>query len=102
MWGILNQITTRILERFSRQNFQKKKKNGGRGPTGPSSREGDDWSGDIVDGELGCPAIVDNHDTPKAVFGVTSPLQDGFSIKGDFATFVVEKYLAPCIAQDRD
>jgi hypothetical protein len=36
----------------------------------------------------------------KAIFGVTPPSQDGFPIKGDFATCFVEKYLAPCIAQD--
>ncbi len=37
---------------------------------------------------------------PKAILGVTPPLQDGFPIEGDFATCVVEKYLAPCVAQD--
>jgi hypothetical protein len=39
---------------------------------------------------------------PKVILGVTPPLQDGFSIEGDFATFFLEKYLAACIAQDRD
>jgi hypothetical protein len=67
-----------------------------------SGREGDDGSGDISDGEFGRPAIINNHDTPKAIFGVTPPLQDSFPIKGDFATCFVEKYLAPCIAQDGD
>jgi hypothetical protein len=37
---------------------------------------------------------------PKAIFGVTPPSQDGFPVEGDFATCFVEKYLAPCIAQD--
>jgi hypothetical protein len=37
---------------------------------------------------------------PKAIFGVMPPLQDGFPIKGDFATYFVEKYLAPCVALD--
>jgi hypothetical protein len=39
---------------------------------------------------------------PKAILGVTPPLQDGFLIEGDFATCFVEKYLAPCIAQEGD
>jgi hypothetical protein len=37
---------------------------------------------------------------PKAIFGVTPPLQDDFFFKGDFTTCFVVKYLAPCIAQD--
>jgi hypothetical protein len=65
-----------------------------------SSREGDDGSGDIVDGEFGRQAIVNDNDTPKAIMVVTPPLQDDFSLEGDFATCFVEKYLAPCIAQD--
>jgi hypothetical protein len=39
---------------------------------------------------------------PKAIFGITSPLQDGFPIKSDFATCFVEKYLAACVEQDSD
>jgi hypothetical protein len=58
-----------------------------------SGREGGDGSGTIADGEFGCSAIIDNHDMPKAIFGVTPPLQDGFPIEGDFATCFV-------IAQD--
>jgi hypothetical protein len=65
-----------------------------------SGREGDDGSGDIADGESGCPVIIEDHDMPKAIFGVTPPLKDGFPIEGDFATCFVEKYHAPCIAQD--
>jgi hypothetical protein len=65
-----------------------------------SGREGDDGSGNIADGEFGLPAIIDNHDMPEAILGVTPPLQDGFPVKGDFATCFVEKYLAPCVAQD--
>ncbi len=68
--------------------------------SGGSGREGEGWSGHIADGKLGCSAIIDNHDMPKAIFGVTPPLQDCFPIKGDFATCFVEKYLAPCVAQD--
>ncbi len=67
-----------------------------------SGREGDDESGKTVDGEFGHPAIIDDHDTPKAILGVTPPLQDGFPVKGDFATCFVEKFLAPCIAQDNN
>jgi hypothetical protein len=40
--------------------------------------------------------------TPKAILGVTPPLQDGFPIEGDFATCFVEKYLAAHVAQDGD
>jgi hypothetical protein len=67
-----------------------------------SGREGDDGSGDIADGEFGHPAIINNHNMPKTILGVTPPLQDGFPIEGDFATCFVEKYLAPCVAQDSD
>jgi hypothetical protein len=62
-----------------------------------SSREGDDGSGDIVGGEFGRPAIINNHHMPEAIFGVTPPLQDGLPIKGDFATCFVEKHLAHCM-----
>jgi hypothetical protein len=37
---------------------------------------------------------------PKASFGDTPPLQDGFPLRGDFATCFVEKYLSACVAQD--
>jgi hypothetical protein len=37
---------------------------------------------------------------PKAIFWVTPPSQDGFPVEGDFATCFMEKYLAPCVAQD--
>ncbi len=47
-----------------------------------SGREGDDGSGNIADGEFGHPAIIDNHETPKAIFGVMPPSQDGFLVKG--------------------
>ncbi len=59
--------------------------------------EGDDGSGDVADGH---PAIINNRDTPKAIFGVTPPLQDGFPVEGDFATCFVEKYLTTHVAQD--
>jgi hypothetical protein len=65
-----------------------------------SSREWDDGSGDILDGEFGHPVIIDKYDMPKAILGATPPSQDGFPIKDDFATCFVEKYLTPCIAQD--
>jgi hypothetical protein len=39
---------------------------------------------------------------PKAILGVMPPLQDGFLIEGEFSTCFVEKYLAPCITQDRN
>ncbi len=65
-----------------------------------SGNEGEDGAGDVTDGKLGCPAVVDNHDSPKAIFGVMPSLQDGFAIKGDFATCFVKEYLAACTAQD--
>jgi hypothetical protein len=64
-----------------------------------SGREGDDKSGNIVDGEFGCPAIINNNDTAKVILGVMPSLQDGIPIEGDFATCFVENYLTPCIAQ---
>ncbi len=54
--------------------------------SGGSGSKGDDESSDVADGELGCPAIVDNHNLPKAIFGVVPPLQDGFAVEGDFTT----------------
>jgi hypothetical protein len=62
-----------------------------------SGNEGEDGAGDVTDGKLGFPAVVDNHDSPKAV---VPPLQDGVAIKGDFATCFVKEYLAACTAQD--
>jgi hypothetical protein len=44
--------------------------------------------------------LLDDHDLPKAILGVTSPLQDGVVTKGDFATVFVKKYLAARVAQD--
>ena len=67
---------------------------------GGSSSKGDDGSVDVVDGELGCPAVIDNHDSLKAILGVPPTLQDGFAIEGDFATCFVKKYFAACVAQD--
>jgi hypothetical protein len=37
---------------------------------------------------------------PKAIFGVTLPLQDGLPIEGDFTTCFVKKYLAARVIQD--
>ncbi len=38
--------------------------------------------------------------TAKGNFRGHATLTIGFPIKGDFATCFVEKYLAPCVAQD--
>jgi hypothetical protein len=66
-----------------------------------SGSEGDDGSGDIVGGKLGCPAAINNHDTPKAIFWVAPPLQeDGFTVEGEFATCFVKENLAAHVAQD--
>jgi hypothetical protein len=54
----------------------------------------DNGSVDIKDSKFSCPAIIDNHDSPKAILGVTPPSQDGFAIKGDFVTSFVKKI--PC------
>ncbi len=70
--------------------------------SGGSGSKGDDRLVDIEDGKLGCSAVVNNHDLPKAILGVVPPMQDGFAIKGDFATCFVKKYLAACVAQDGD
>ncbi len=68
--------------------------------SGGSGSMGDDGSVDVVDGKLGCPAVVDNHDLPKAILGVAPPSQDCFPVEGDFATCFVKKYLAAHVAQD--
>jgi hypothetical protein len=65
-----------------------------------SGSKGDDRLVDVTDGKFGCSAVVDNHDSPKAILGVAPPLQDGFAIEGDFATCYVKNYLAACITQD--
>jgi hypothetical protein len=62
-----------------------------------SGSKGDDGSVVVMDGKLGCPAIVDNHDMPKAILGVVSPLQDGFAFEGDFTTCFVKKTLQPVL-----
>jgi hypothetical protein len=68
--------------------------------SGGIGSERDDGLGDVADGKLGCPAVVNNHDSPKAIFGVAPPLQDGFAIKNDFATFFGQEYLAALVAKD--
>ncbi len=68
--------------------------------SGGSGSKGDDKPGDVVDGEHGCPADIDYHEFPKAIFGVMPPSQDGFAIKSDFATCFVKEYLAARVAQD--
>jgi hypothetical protein len=65
-----------------------------------SGSKGDDRLVDILDSKPGCPAVIDNHDLPKAILGIAPPSQDGIAIKGDFATCFVKKYLAAHIAQD--
>jgi hypothetical protein len=65
-----------------------------------SGSKGDDGSGDVADGQLGCPAVVNDHDSPQAILGVAPPLQDDFAIKGDFTTCFVKEYLAAHVAQD--
>ncbi len=67
---------------------------------GESGSKGDVGSGKVVDHKHGCPIVVDNHDLPKAIFGVAPPLQDGFTIEGNFATCFVKEYLAARIAKD--
>ncbi len=59
--------------------------------SGVSGSDGNDRSVDIADGKLSCPAVIDNHDSPKAILGVAPPLQDGIAIKGDFVTGFVKK-----------
>jgi hypothetical protein len=65
-----------------------------------SGSKGDDGLGDVAAGKLSCPAVVDDHDSPKAILGVAPPLQDSFAIEGDFATGFVKKYFAARVAQD--
>jgi hypothetical protein len=62
--------------------------------TGGSGSEGGDGWIDVMDGRLGCPAVVIDHDLSKAIFGITPPSQDSFAVEGDFETCFVKKYLA--------
>ena len=55
--------------------------------------------GVIAEGDLCCPAIINNFHTPKSVLGVLPPSEDGDAFEGDFATVLVKEYLAPSIAQ---
>jgi hypothetical protein len=67
---------------------------------GGSGCEGDDRLGLAVDGKLSCPAVINNFDLQKLILGVAPPLQDCLTIKCDFATCFVKKYLAARVAQD--
>ena len=55
--------------------------------------------GFVAEGDICCPAIVDNFYMPKSVLGVPPPSDDGGVFEGDFATVSVEEYFAPGIAQ---
>ncbi len=68
--------------------------------SGGSGSKGGDQSLDVADNKLCCPAVIDNHDLPKAILGVAPPLQDGFAIKVDFAICFLKKYLAARVTQD--
>ena len=52
-----------------------------------------------MEGDACCPAIVNNFYTPKFVFGVPPPSDDGDAFEGDVATLPVKEYLTPGIAQ---
>ncbi len=57
--------------------------------------------GDIVINlQVGRPAIVDNANTPAAMFGVKPPLEDDFTIKSYFANGGVEEYIATGVIED--
>jgi hypothetical protein len=66
--------------------------------SGGSGCEGGDGLGLVVDSKLSHPAVADNLDLPKAIVGVTPPLQDGLAIECDFATCFLKKYLATHVA----
>ncbi len=53
-----------------------------------------------MDGKLSCPAIFNDHDSPKAILRVAPPLQDGFDVEGDFSTSFVKEYLTTHITKD--
>ncbi len=55
--------------------------------------------GFVTEGDICCPAIVDNFNAPKSVFGVLPPSDDGGAFEGDFTTVLVEEYLTPGITQ---
>ena len=55
--------------------------------------------GIVTEGDICCPATVNNFHAPKSVLGVLPPSDDGGAFEGDFATVPVEEYLTPGIAQ---
>ncbi len=55
--------------------------------------------GIVAEGDICCPATVNNFHAPKSVLGVLPPSEDGGAFEGDFATVSLEEYLAPSIAQ---
>ncbi len=69
--------------------------------SGGSGSKGDDRLLDVTNSKLGCPAFVNDHDSPKVILGVAPSLQDGFAVEGDFATCFcfVKKYLTAHVTQ---
>ncbi len=65
---------------------------------GGSGCEGDDRLGLVMEGNLSCPAVINNFYLPKAILGVSS--QDSLAMECDFATCFVKNYFTACIAQD--
>ena len=53
-----------------------------------------------MNGELCCPSVVHNFDTPQAVLWVAPPSEDGLTIEGDFTAVFVEENFASGIAED--
>ncbi len=54
----------------------------------------------VIDLQVGRPAIINNANSPEAMFGVTPPSEDNFSVKSYFATGGIEEYFATSVAED--
>ena len=54
----------------------------------------------VIDLQVGRPAIINNANTPEAMFGVMPPSEDDFAIKSYFATGGIEEYFTTGIAED--
>ena len=62
-----------------------------------SGLRGDDV---VIDVQVGHPAIINNANAPEAMFGVTPPSEDDFTIKSYFATGGIEEYFTTGITED--
>ncbi len=54
----------------------------------------------VINLKVSRPAIINNADTPEAMFGVMPPLEDDIAIKSYFLIGGIEQYFATSITED--